>query len=242
MNSDLFGLTGAYVLDALDDDERVQFESYLKTSAEATAEVTSLREVAAHLGAGVEETPPEGLKIAVLNRIDTVRQDRPVVPLHTPTPDRRQPAESARKQATQLLYGVAAAAVIIAVGLGVALAQLTSRVDTIQRTSQEVAAVVAAEDAARVSAPLEGGGNLTAVVTPGQGAAIVVGQNLTALEEGQIYAVWAMVGGQAIPAGELVAGEPLTMTSTDMDGIGLTIEPRGPLTQPTGEIQALLSV
>lgn len=243
MKGELFSLTGAYVLDALDDDERVQFEDYLETSAEARAEVRSLREVTTRLAAGVAETPPDGMKDRVLQRIDTVRQDRPVVPLEAPaTRRRRQPPESGRDHVAQLLYGVAAAAVIIAVGLGVAVAQLASRIDTIQQTSQQVAAVVGAEDAQRVSAPLDDGGSLTAVVTVDQGAAIVVGHDLTALPDDQVYAVWAMVGEQPIPAGELVVGEPLIMTSPEMDAIAVTVEPRGPLSTPTGEIRALLSV
>ena len=66
MSSDLYALAGAYVLDALDDDERQTFEAFMATSPEARAEVESLREATALLGAAAYETPPEGLKMSVM--------------------------------------------------------------------------------------------------------------------------------------------------------------------------------
>ena len=41
MTKDLHALTGAYVMDALDDDERAAFEAYMATSPATQAEVAS---------------------------------------------------------------------------------------------------------------------------------------------------------------------------------------------------------
>ncbi len=79
MSKDLHALTGAYVMDALDDDERDAFEAYMATSPATQAEVASLLEVGAMLGGAAAETPPEGLRRAVMAEIDNVRQERPVV-------------------------------------------------------------------------------------------------------------------------------------------------------------------
>lgn len=245
MNDEVISLAGAYVLDALDDDERARFEAYLAESPEAAAEVRELREAAALLGAAAAEPPPDGLQAAVMRRIGTVGQEPPVRPHEPPAAVRattRIPRLRSTGMASKLAYGVAAAAVVIAVGLGAVVAQLASRIDTIQQTNDQIAAVVAAEDARRLSATVEGGGTLSAVVAPSQGAAVVVGRSLPSLPEDRVYAVWAMLGEEATPVGELVAGEPLPMTSDEMDGIGLTVEPAGPLTTPTGELAALLEV
>ncbi len=242
MSSDLYALAGAYVLDALDDDERQMFEAFMATSPEARAEVESLREVAALLGTAAVETPPEGLKAAVMDRIDAVRQDRPVVAIDEARSVRRQSGPATREWVTNLSRGAAAVAAVIAVGLGVALAQLSARVDEIQATGTQVAAVVAADDAQRVSHDLASGGHLSALISPQHGTAVVVGDGLAALDEDRMYVLWAIADGVPVPAGELRDGQPSTVAASTLDSIGLTVEPRGPLTLPTGEIQALLSV
>jgi anti-sigma factor RsiW len=238
---DVYGLVGAYVLDALDEDERHRVEAAVAASPELAAEVASLREAAGMLAAAAVETPPEGLRAAVLARVDTVRQDRPVVPIEQ-APSRRVDARPAtRAWVRTLSTGVAAAVVLVAVGLGVTVGRLAGRVDQIEAQSRQVAAVVAAEDATRLAADLPDGGHLSAVFSAEQGVAVVVGDDLAAVGEQQMYALWAIVDGQPIPAGELVAGQAFTVSGAPLDAVGLTVEPRGPLSTPTGEVIALLS-
>ncbi|MGI9018961.1 MAG: anti-sigma factor [Euzebya sp.] len=242
MNSDMYGLAAAYVLDALDDEERAEFEEFMASSPEVAAEVDSLREAVAMLATGAAETPPAGLKIAVLDAIDQTRQDRPVVSLADARRRADEPDPATREWVTNLSYVAAAIATVIAVGLGVAVANLSSRVDSIQSSGQQIAAVVAAEDSQRVSIDVAEGGTLSAVISPNQGSAIVVGEGLAPLRHDEMYALWAIVDGIPRPAGEFIAGQALTIAAGDLDSIGLTVEPRGPLSTPTGEIQALLSV
>lgn len=245
MNSELYGLAGAYVLNALDQDERQAFETHLERSPEALAEVQSLREAAVLLAATTAETPPEHMRSNVLSRIDGIRQDRPVVAI-SDAPSLRAPSQPAtREWVKSLSYGAAAVATMIAVALGIAVGNLSSRIDQVQEAEQQIASVVVAEDSRHVSVDLDGGGRMSALVSPAQQAAIVVGDELTQIDDDQMYALWTIVDGTARPVGELVAGQPLTVSAAvggDLGDLGVTIEPRGTLTTPTEDIRGLLPV
>ncbi|WP_051794851.1 anti-sigma factor [Streptomyces sp. NRRL S-87] len=79
---------GAYVLDALPEDERRVFEDHLATCPECTLEAVELGAVAARLGAGLEAEPPPALRGRVLRAIGTVPQERwPAVGAPEPPPD-----------------------------------------------------------------------------------------------------------------------------------------------------------
>ncbi|CAN5139157.1 anti-sigma factor [soil metagenome] len=242
MSGEEHTLAGAYVLDALDADERAAFEAYMATHPEVRAEVESLLEVAGLLGSAAMETPPESLRRAVMAEIDTVRQVPPVVtPLAAERHARREPRPVTREWVTNLSRGTAAIVAIIAVGLGVAVAQLGSRLDSLEVASDRVATVVAAADAERVSVALDTGGRISAVISPEQGAAIVVGDGMAGLLEGQMYALWAIIDGVPIPVGELVDGHAVTVDIDGLNTLGVTIEPRGPLTAPTTQPVGVLT-
>ena len=64
--------TGAYALDALDNDERADFERYALTDPQAADEARSLAETAALLAFGTEEeAPPAQLKTDLMAAIRT---------------------------------------------------------------------------------------------------------------------------------------------------------------------------
>jgi anti-sigma factor RsiW len=58
--TELHALTGAYVLDAIDDDEREVFGAHLDTCEPCAREVQELQATAAQLGAAAHETPTSG--------------------------------------------------------------------------------------------------------------------------------------------------------------------------------------
>lgn len=64
--TDLHSLTGVYALDALDEDERREFEQHLEACEACQREVGEFRTVTAHLAASAEEPPPPWLRSAVL--------------------------------------------------------------------------------------------------------------------------------------------------------------------------------
>ncbi len=73
MTESLHALSGAYVVDALDDDERELFEKHLPGCRDCQAEVASLREAAALMADESALTPPPSLRASVLSGIKTVR-------------------------------------------------------------------------------------------------------------------------------------------------------------------------
>ena len=89
MNSDIHALSGAYVVDALDDLERARFETHLADCADCREEVRTLSEAASLLGASASAAPPAGLRDRVLADIATVRPLPPVArPVFSGSPSR----------------------------------------------------------------------------------------------------------------------------------------------------------
>jgi len=65
MSPDLHHLSGAYAVDALDDDERTSFEQHLAVCAACRAEVAELSAAAGSLASLTEATPPPSLRASV---------------------------------------------------------------------------------------------------------------------------------------------------------------------------------
>lgn len=75
MNEQKHDLTGAWALNALDGDERAQFEAYLAQDPDAASEAHSLEETAGELARGLEpETPRPELKSSLMARISQTPQ------------------------------------------------------------------------------------------------------------------------------------------------------------------------
>ena len=81
---DPHGAVGAYVADALDDDERTVFEQHLEGCESCLREVAEFTETAAELTWLSEATPPPSLRTSVLWQIATVRPLPPEQPVETP--------------------------------------------------------------------------------------------------------------------------------------------------------------
>jgi anti-sigma-K factor RskA len=77
MNPDVHTLAGAYALDALGPEERLEFEAHLAECPACRADVVEFTATAAQLGA-VEEVPPDGLRARVLAKVSEVRQLPPL--------------------------------------------------------------------------------------------------------------------------------------------------------------------
>ena len=81
MTTSIHALSGAYAVDALDDDERAGFEAHLPGCRDCQVEVAELRRAAAELAHDVAEEPPAALRASVLGAIAQVRP----LPPETPT-------------------------------------------------------------------------------------------------------------------------------------------------------------
>ncbi|MCW2844786.1 MAG: hypothetical protein JWN22_2702, partial [Nocardioides sp.] len=84
MMSSIHFLTGPFVTDSLDDDERTAFQEHLASCADCRAEVAGLRETVALLGGSQASDVSDDLRRRTLSGIAAVR---PLPPL-----DRRLPA------------------------------------------------------------------------------------------------------------------------------------------------------
>ena len=89
MPDDLHVLTGSYVLDAISDAEREEFERHLQTCPTCEAEVRGLRETAARLALARAVTPPARMEQRVLAATYQTRQLPPLA-RHRASPERRR--------------------------------------------------------------------------------------------------------------------------------------------------------
>ena len=96
MDDQLHLLTGAYALNAIDDDERHRFEHELPFGHPTAQEARELSEVAALLAAETTPVaPPAALRDRLLAQIATVPQVEPLLEPHTPQATREDSTTSA---------------------------------------------------------------------------------------------------------------------------------------------------
>ena len=232
MNSDIHALSGAYVVDALDDLERARFETHLADCADCREEVRTLSEAASLLGASASAAPPAGLRDRVLADIATVRP----LPPASPAP---QPVER-RRRWPQL---VAAAAAVVALGTGVAVWQPWDD-EPGQQVVSVADQVLSAPDASKQTIPLGAGAEVTLIRSAAVGRAVVETRNMPSPPSGKVYQLWLQnPAGRMVRAGEmLVAADQKVVLDGDAAaavGAGITVEPEGGSEQPTSEPIAL---
>src|SRR5690348_8108697 len=116
MPYELHVLTGSYVLDAVSDAEREEFERHLQHCPSCDAEVRGLRETAARLARTCAMTPPARMEQQVLAATYRTRQ-LPPLPADRP---RRIPRIPRR-------VAVLAAAASVAVAAGLGITQLSAQ-------------------------------------------------------------------------------------------------------------------
>jgi anti-sigma-K factor RskA len=135
-----FEMAGAYVLGALDEDERIAFEQELERSPELHREVDELREVAGLLAhAAPPALPPPGLRDRVLAEARQVR------PISVPRQEQAPPVRKPRNQWIPWL--AAAASLVLAAVAGAAYWQEHNSRLALEREYQQTVATVASRDA-----------------------------------------------------------------------------------------------
>ena len=194
----LHDLTAAYALDALDPDERREYEAHLARCERCRDELASLSDTATSLAYGVEApVPPPQLRARILER---AREDRAnVVPLRP------------RWAVPAAVTAVAAVAAVIA--LAIWASSLSSKVDRLQargNKAERLTAVLSAPGARHITIPSRG----TLVVTPSGSGALIL-RNLHAASNGKVYEAWVATGGAPKPAGTFEATGPLTAVPLD---------------------------
>ncbi|BDZ44902.1 anti-sigma factor [Naasia aerilata] len=240
-------LSGAYVLNAVSDQERAAFAELLRGSEQLRSEVTELADTAVALGLAVPAAaPPARLRAELLAAVASTPQLPPheslVLSDETPPATGRREASAALRWARRpasLLAVAAAAVLLLLVGglLGRSLLEL--------RPSEQQAAAFAelnaAPDVESVPTTLPGGGAARLIVSESLGrSALVWTGDLPRVEAGRAYELWYM-GKTTHPAGLLDADTAdrrfrvLDGTLHDGDLVGMTIEAAGGAPQPTGD-------
>ncbi|MEY9952714.1 anti-sigma factor domain-containing protein [Leifsonia sp. EB34] len=230
-----------------------------RLGAENAREAQDFEDTAAQLALAADPVEPSpALKAALFARIAETPQlapeEEPAQTTAAPAPAAPAPAapavtqhatpaeqRAARRwfQRPGAILASAAAAVILFIAgafVGVSLAGTDSYQ---QQQSTALAALNAAPDAQRSSAPIAGGGTATLVWSAKLGQSALVATDLPPLAGGKTYELWYIRGGAAIPAGTMDSSghvatwRVLAGTMTPGDTVGVTVEPSGGSKQPT---------
>ena len=234
MQADIHSLVGAYVLDAVDDLERVAFERHLVDCAACRVEADELRETATRLADSAWSVPPPRLRTDVLTAIGRTRQ----LPPGEPSRRERDP-RAAVSRWRRLTVGAAAAAVLAA-GAGAASWAVQE-----QRVRDETALAAAAQQrqarppeiltapalVVRTS-PMIGGGRVTVAYSKSQDSSVVSVRADASPGANRAFQLWT-IRGTGAPASQGVldpgaqSGVEIVPGLPDNDVFAVSLEPAG---------------
>jgi anti-sigma-K factor RskA len=233
--TDIHALSGAYVLNAVDDLDRARFDRHLAECPACAAEVAELTETITGLTAVSAEAPPAELRTAVLARAATT----PQLPRDTQRAPRRRAADWRR--------WLAAAAAVVALGgagaVGYAIADHSHSGGTEAADTRRIAAVLAAPDA-QTQSVATGSGRVTVVTAPSLNDGVAVLANLPSPGAGHTYQLWVIRDQtprsvDVLPAGRTDATE-LIPGVRGAQAFGVSHEPAGGSTKPSQPLVAQL--
>ena len=240
----LHALVGAYVVDAVEDGERAEFERHLLTCEQCRDDVRGLRETTARLAAAAAITPRPELRRPTIQAAAVVRQLPPVVSGdRAPAMSRRVRWQAGRGFARTWLAGVAAGLVVVlvvvAVVLGLQAGSMQQRLAVQERRDDAMTAVLGAHDAVVMTAAVSTGGTATVVMSHQARGLVFTARGLARLPGVKAYELWL-----AGPAGVTSAGM-VPPGRRDMSGpmivgglaggeqLEMTVEPASGSRQPT---------
>jgi len=236
--SNLHALTGAYVLDALDAAELVEFEDHLRQCPECRAEVASLYATTARLASATSITPPAALRTDVMAQVARTPQVLPGATAHRAPPG--APTTARRRAPRRWLVTAAAAAAVVIVGVGGGTAWYSDHQATelTQAMQSQAMRIVAAPDAVSHEVDL-GASHL--VMSLEMGAAVLMGVDVPMPDDG-VYQLWMMHADGSAAAGPVFVphdGEVMTVVEGDLSTVTeltVTIEPHGGSAEPSGSM------
>ena len=238
VRDDLHVLTGSYVLDAVSDEERAEFERHLQFCPTCDAEVRGLRETAARLALACAVNAPARMEQHVLAATYRTRQ-LPPLPASRP---RRIPRVHRRIPHVPRRLAVLAAAASVAAAVALGITQLTAQHQLDQAQATAIARVVTAPDAQVDTARTRAGGSVTVVTSVALHEAVVSTSGMASLPSGRVYQVWVMSPSGARSAGLMHGSSLLASAVRPGDQIGITVEPAGGTARPTTTPVAVVPV
>jgi anti-sigma-K factor RskA len=194
--AELDELLPLYALDALDGEEREQVARYVERDAEARAEVESLREAVSFLPPR-DEMAPSSLWAGIEGALGAPASDLGAPPLRLVT----EPAEGATsRRGRRVVALLAAAAIVLAVVLGVQVVRQQDRIDDLaaemhaDAIEQQAMAARGSPDAHTIALDARPGGGGAEVVMLPDGTGYLMDHKLPALDAESTYQLWAKVG------------------------------------------------
>ncbi len=176
---------GAYVLEAMPEDEREAFERHLDACAACRAEVADLLPAARALPmASPQMTPPPELKARIMAEVE--REAALLAQAGAPDREAAAPKRSRRRWLMGWRLAPVAAALLVAGVLAGTALDRDSSGEPVERT---LAVTVDPERAPDGSAELR----------VSDGEAVLVGRGMPAPPEGRVYQVWVMPEGSNTP-------------------------------------------
>ncbi|HEY7294462.1 MAG TPA: anti-sigma factor [Dehalococcoidia bacterium] len=262
--SEVDELAGAIALRALPPEEALRVEEHLASCEQDHSSLLALRQVATLLPFAVEEVePPERLKSNLLAAALADTAAAPAAPTAGDEPQRLTLVPRAGESAEEPGRGaaprtavvtpirrrrfwqqpgiwVAAAAILIAVGLGAWNVSLQRRLDDRDAANARQARALTTLAAAAHVVPLSGSGGLQlAFAAAPDGTGSLVLADVPVAPAGKVYQAWFIRDGKPVSAGlfngDGVAVVPLQGNSSGAQIVAVTIEPRGGSEQPTSQ-------
>ena len=222
MTPDIHTLAGAYVLDAVEPDERAAFETHLSQCDSCPQEVASLRRAVASWGGSLALAPPPELRTRVLGQVERTRQLPPLV----------KEVSSAARRRRRTARWLAAGAVVVAVAAG---GVATQQALEDNGPAGVTAAQVFSSSDAETSTIAMRGGRARIALSRDLGRIALDASKMPPLPDGRVYQLWVIDETGPHSAG-VVDRPSLTLKIPAPDAqLALTTEPAGGSRRPTTE-------
>jgi len=236
LRQDLHALSGAYALDALEDESaHDRFARHLNRCPSCASEVRGFREVATAMAFATATEPPPGLRDRVLAAAARTRQLPPEVSQET----RSRRTRSWAPWVPWLSGVVAVASIAVAVFFGLAQAHTQQELDQARAQNQAISMLLSSPQVRVVSQATSKGGVATVVLAAARHQLVVFTNGLPALPSGKVYQLWLIGKTKTVSAGLLPPAQsgrtPAVLASGVVKGdtLGLTVEPSPGSVQPT---------
>ncbi|MBK3576232.1 anti-sigma factor [Streptomyces sp. MBT65] len=256
---DLHSLAAPYALDALEPDERRQFEKHLRGCDRCAEEVRAMSEDAVRLAWSTVAQPPLAMRDRVLAAVRQTPQEPGPLRERVREPQARErtreytprlPAhvwgaepQAARARVPQrrpffvpFATATAAAALVVASLFAVQANKTQDKLDAAQSQSREIAHVLAAPDARATTGADSAGRSIGVIASASEGRAVVTLSGYGALPSGRVHQLWLMRPDvQPRSLGLFKDDTPLVAAGLDKSATSLavTVEPDGGSAQPT---------
>ncbi len=234
-------LVGAYVLDAIPDGDRAEFERHLLRCEQCRDDVRGLREASALLAAAVAVTPRPELREPALQAASVTRQLPPVTGEPTRRSWRRR-LPSAGIAHSWLAVVAASTAVVLAgtaVVLALHMAAMQRRLTAQDDRDSAISAILGAHDAIVLTAAVTTGGTATVVMSHHARELVFTGNGLARLPGSRGYELWlagptGTTGVGMLPPGPGGMFGPMVVDRLAVgDVLEVTVEPVGGAPHPT---------